>query len=291
MLAAGLCAGALLAHRAYRERDIAPFKVIVLAWGLVAFGWFVASLGSHDPVALAATTTPAAILAAIVLPEAVAAIRQADWRQARWLVPAAMVAAALAGAFVIQWARLGHTGDANEKVLVAGFVVLAFSCLGYVAASRDALPTLLVVAMAVAIIPLTAAGFGVTFGSQHELLPSPVSPDQARQLRAVILEQPAPSAGRKIVIYPSLERDITWPFRDSGKLVVASRVPEDATVAVWPAGSPAPDGFSALAGEWSLERLPSAPSFDFLKFVRWFTDRNSLPVSDVPVAVYIKVTQ
>jgi hypothetical protein len=206
------------------------------------------------------------------------------------VLSAAVVSLALAGAFLVQWARLGRVGDANEKLLVAGFLVLAASCLGYVAANRTALPTLLVAVFAVAVIPLMSGAFGVAAGSRHELLPSPSSPKQARELRAIALEYVATSPG-EIVVHSSLQQDITWPFRNSGTLLVATRVPDDASVIIWPAAVAAPTGYAPLAGDWNLELKPSAPPNDFLKALRWFTNRNSLPIAPTAVAVYVKETK
>ena len=94
-------------------------------------------------------------------------------------------------------------------------------------------------------------------------------------MRDAALETVAAQGG-SIVIHPDLESDVTWPFRDSGELVIASRLPDDARVVIWPAAAPAPEGFSPLSGNWQLLREPQAPVSDFLDYLRWFTDRNVL---------------
>ena len=290
LLALGLAAAGVVAWRAYRANSASSETMLLLIWPLVALGWFVTSGGSRNPVAVAGLTLPLAFLSGPLVAEACVAAWRADWRTARYLVPAALAALVLAMAFVMDWARLGKAGDANEQVLVMGFVLLALSCLGYVAATRAALPALLFVAAAGLSVPLVAGGFGTSFGSVNEPLPSPVSPSQLRDLRAIALEAAA-SGGGNIVIHPSLEEDITWAFRHSGTLIVASRVPETAAVVLWPAGAPRPGGYTPLAGDWTARYEPPIPSGDTLDYVRWFMNRNVLASKPASIAVYVKATE
>ncbi|MBA4180965.1 MAG: hypothetical protein C0506_10290, partial [Anaerolinea sp.] len=248
LLVVGIAAAGTACYRAYRAKAAPLETVLFLTWFLTAFAWFVTSAASQNPAALVGLTLPLALFSGPMLSEAVAAVWRAEWRVARYLVPAALFAFVLALSVAMDWARAGKAGGANEQVLVAGFVILGVSSLGYIAATRAALPALLVPVGLVLAVPLFAGAFGASFGSAQEPLPSPVSPSQLRDLRTIALETAAAQGGR-IVVHPSLERDITWGFRDSGTLVVASRVPETAAVVIWPAGLPRPEGYAPLAGD------------------------------------------
>ena len=286
-LAVGLASVATAAYRVYRTRSAATETVLLLTWALLATGWAVTSLNSHNPVALAGLTLPLALISGPMVASACVAVWKADWRIARFLVPAALFAFLLAFAFLMDWARLGKSRDINEQLLVAGFVILGISCLGYVASVRVALPALFVPAGVVLFVPMLAGAFGTAFGSTLEQLPAPVSPRQTRDLRDIALAT-AESSGGRIVVHPSLVNDITWGFRDSGTLVVASRVPETAAVVLWPVAMPRPDGYSPLAGDWLARQIPPTVAVEPLDYLRWFMHRNSGTARPVRMAVYVK---
>ena len=56
----------------------------------------------------------------------------------------------------------------------------------------------------------------------------------------------------EILVHADFEDEMTWPFRDSGEILLASQVPPDASVVIWPttvsascrpaAGSTSPGG-------------------------------------------------
>lgn len=290
MLVAGLAAAAVVCFRAYRANSASRETLVLLAWALVALAWLLASSQSQNPIALAALTLPMALLAGPAIAEAAIAIARADWQFARFLVPAASFAAALALAQCVGWARENKVGTGSEQILVAGLFLMALSALGYVAANRRALPTLLIPAAVAALFPLFAGTFGVALSSPHEQLPSPVSPSQARELRDIALDS-VRSNGGLVVIHPSFEQEITWPFRDSGTLVVASRVPGNATILVWPTAAPRPVGFAPVQGPWNLLQSPALPTQSPLQYLRWFTNRNSLAVSSSSASVYLREKQ
>jgi hypothetical protein len=119
-------------------------------------------------------------------------------------------------------------------------------------------------------------------------IPSPVSPLQARELRRLALARAAEGGGQ-IAVHATLEELITWPFRDSGTIVVAAGLPPGAAVLIWPADSPRPDGYDVLDGEWQLLRTLNSPADDgFLRYVKWLVDRNSTTVQPVRIAVYTR---
>ena len=290
ILAAGTAAAIVLVVRAHRGTSPTTESAVLLTWALLSFVWLLASSQSQNPVPLVALTLPLALLAGPALAESAGALARADWQMARFLVPGALFAVALAVAQSLRWARAEKVGDSGERVLVAGLLVLAVSALGYVAANRRALPTLLVPAMVVALFPLFAGTFGVAFSSPHEALPSPLSPSQSRELRTIALEAVQANGGL-FVVHPSLERDITWPFRDSGTLIISSRVPENASILIWPDTSPKPDGFNPVEGNWNLLQSPKLPTDSPLAYLRWFTNRNSLDITSAAASVYVREKQ
>ena len=290
ILLAGVAAAVVVALRAYRSRFASPETLVLLGWTAISLVWLLASSQSQNPVALAAVTLPLALLAGPAIAAAAAAAARADWQIARFLVPGAIFAATLALAQSLRWARADKAGEASERVLVAGLLVLALSALGYVAANRKALPTLLIPAVVAALFPLVAGTFGVALSSPHEALPSPLSPAQARELRGIALETVQANGGL-LVVHPSFEKDITWSFRDSGRLIAASRVPENASILIWPATAPRPEGFNRVEGNWNLLQSPKLPTETPLQYLRWFSNRNSLDVSSKAASVYVREKQ
>jgi len=209
----------------------------------------------------------------------------ADWRLARYLVPAAAAFLLFAIAIIIHWAQVDAVGGAQDRVMVglllggAGVAALA------VALERRAAPALLALGLGIAVFPVLAGALGVALSAEAEPIPSPVSPTQARELRDLAIAR-ATAGGGSIVIHPSLEADATWPFRESGDIMVASRAPADAAIVIWPAGLPAPEGMVPVAGAWSFARHHGAPD-GFLRYVKWYTHRNAAVSTSEPAAVYV----
>jgi hypothetical protein len=276
--------------RWFRWADVAERDLALLAWTAVAGAWFAAAAASESSVPVVALVLPLALLLGPALASAIGAMMEADWYYARVLVPGALGLMAIVAAVVVQWARDGHPGDAGEKLAVGGFTILALAIAALLAANRDSLPALLPVAVLVSLFPVISGATAVAFSAQHDFLASPFSPPQASELRDIALQTVAEKGGT-VVVHPQFTDDITWPFRDSGEMVVASRVPPQATVIVWPADLPAPEGVAALDGEWNVLRQVPAPSGGFLRHVRWFTDRNSLDIKRTPVAVYVRASE
>jgi hypothetical protein len=232
-------------------------------------------------------TAPLAILLGPQLVRALSATTGADWRLARILIPVAAVFVLLALANMVDWARSGEVGGGDEQFRVAAFCAVALGGLAIVASSRRSLPALLAPLGAVAVLVLLPGAFGVALAGEQEPLPSPLSTPQARDLRDIALQAALDNDGA-IVIHSSLREDATWPFRDSGDVVFASRVPPLAAVLVWPASAPRPDGFSVVEGNWALTREMDPPTSGFLDLLHWYVDRNTLAVSPAAVAVYTK---
>jgi hypothetical protein len=291
ILVAGVAAAGVAAWRMWGARSAQRDGLVLLAWAGIAALWFLASARSHTTVPLVALTTSLALIAGPALTEAAVAAWRADWVRARFYIPGAVLAFAIAVCWMLDWARDGRTGPGSDELLVAALCIAALSLLGLAASNRDARATVFAALLAVGVLPFLAGGLGVGLGSDGELIPSPNSPQLARLLRDTALATVAKQGG-EIVVHPDLENDITWPFRDSGTIVVASRVPADASFVVWPASAAAPgDGFSPLAGDWQLLRAPDVPLSGFLAYLKWFSDRNSLSITSEPVAVYVRATQ
>ena len=119
--------------------------------------------------------------------------------------------------------------------------------------SRRTAAALLLPAGVVASFMMISSASNVAFGGPNEPLPSPISTVQGREIRDIAIEARSAQGGL-IIIHADFEQEATWPFRDSGELVFASRVPPDASVVVWPITEPAPEGFAVLDGQWSRPR-------------------------------------
>ncbi len=290
VVAAGLAAAVLLGVRLRRRGAAKTHDLVLLAWAGVALLWLLVSGTAHSPAPVVALTLPLALLAGPALAEGVDAMVRADWRYARFLVPIALFAAAIALVFMLTWARNGQATDNGEKLLVTVLLLLALVALGAACWERRAVAALLAPALVIGVPLFVSAGMGVSFSSSGEPVPSPVSPVQARQLRDTAL-QLAHEHGGLIVVHERFAEEMTWPFRDSGDIVVASRVPGDASVVVWPKDLPRPDGYNAVDVSWNLLLEPDVPTDGFLAYLKWLSDRASLGRSEVPATVYVKASQ
>jgi hypothetical protein len=130
----------------------------------------------------------------------------------------------------------------------------------------------------------------VAFGGPNEPLPSPITTIQGAELRDIAL-QAREERGGLIVIHSNFREEMTWPFRDSGDIVLATSVGADATIVIWPSTEPVPEGFSVLDGQWGFLEIRHAPDGGFLDYLRWLSNRNSLRNTFVPVAVYQRTTE
>jgi len=281
---------AVVAHEAYAVAGgsrLDRARMDLLAWGAAAGLWLIAAIGSHDPVPLAALGLPLALVCGPAVARALSAARAADWTDARMGVPAIMAALAIAAAFALQWARAGRVGGTEEQLAVAGMAIVAVACVVWIGWERSSLPALAVPLAMVALLSAVASLSHVVFGSPQEPLTSPVSTLQAREIRDIAVEARSAQGGL-IVLHPSLERALTWPFRDSGEVVVASGSVPDAVVVIWPADAPPPDGFSPLDGRWAIAEERRGPEAGVLDYLRWLANRNTLAVGRQTVNVYLK---
>lgn len=283
ILGGAAAAGWMVARR--RREPIPREAAILLAWAAFAVAWWLPAATSRQLVPVVALTTPLALLAGPAAVRLFATMLRADWRLSRYLLPLLALLVAFALANVIDWARLGQVGPGGDRVYVALWVLLALAAVVVIAAQREAAPTLAAPLFAVAGLTLAAGVFGVALSGREAPIPSPNAPVQARELRDLALATAGERRG-PIVVHPDLQADATWPFRDSGNIIVASRVPLDAAFVVWPASLPAPEGMVAVQGQWALRRGVEPPTSGALAYFKWLIDRNSLEIISEPVAVY-----
>ena len=267
-----------------------PWLILVVGWTAAAAAWVAVGSQAHTVAAAAALTLPAAILVGIALNEALPAMLRADWSRARFLLPAALLAGLIATNFVIDWARMDRVGDFREESIVTLLCLVAVAAIAAVAMDRRGRPTLLAVALSVAMLPTLSGAFGIGLSSVDEPVPSPRATAQGRQLRDIALDTIARQGGI-ISIHPRIEAAATWPFRDSGDVEIASTPGAEATFVLWPAGLEPPAGFVPLEGTWALTESVRPPTRDFLRYLRWVTDRNTLVITPAGVNVYLKASQ
>ncbi|MGE5595629.1 MAG: hypothetical protein ACM3S1_06280, partial [Hyphomicrobiales bacterium] len=289
VLAGIASAAAVLAH-IQRGVAVDRARLVLVGWSVFSAAWFLAAATSQQSAPLVALTTPLALLTGPALASGLARVARADWRFARLLLPAAAAAALLGLANVVDWARRDDVGGANDQFFAAMWLVAALAALAYLLYLPRARPTLLVAGVAVGALVMVPGTFGVAIAADEEPLPSPVSPDQARDLRDTALGLAARDGGL-VVVHPDFDDEITWPFRDSGKIVIASRVPPDAAVLIWPADAPPPAGYNRVTGEWALVRRVEPPTDGVLPYLHWFVDRDTVTIKPEPIAVYSRASQ
>ncbi|MCC7363443.1 MAG: hypothetical protein IT303_03650 [Dehalococcoidia bacterium] len=276
-----------LAERAGGE-PLDRSRQILIAWAAFAAGWWLAAVGTGQAVPMVALSTPLALLIGPAAAHLLAAMWHADWRWARYLLPAAFAFAGLALAYVVDWARIERVGGTEDKLYVALWSLLMLAALALAGYYREARPTLAAPVFIVGAAMLVLGATGIVTSGREEPLPSPIAPAQARELRDLARET---AAGGLIVIHPDFEQDMTWPFRDSGDIVVASRVPPDAAFVIWPPNEPAPEGFGTVQGQWAFRRGVEPPTTGALAYFHWLIDRNTLDIIPEPVAVYSRTGQ
>ncbi|HEX6031298.1 MAG TPA: hypothetical protein VFY90_07685, partial [Tepidiformaceae bacterium] len=290
ILVGGLAAAGWRCYVALQSKELERDDEILLLWALFAFGWWVSSSQSHTSIPAAAMGLPMALLLGPALAGAIRAMAEADWRNARIVLPLVAGALAIVAFHVAAWADQDAMGGAGEQIVVAALVVASFVTLAVLAWDRASVPTVLAMAFPIGLVPLLAATSVVAFRAGESPLPSPTEAPQARNLRDVALEI-VQREGGQVVIHPDFAEQLTWPFRDSGNLVVASRVPQEAGVVIWPASAAPPDGFTALEGEWALTESVEPPTGDMFEFVRWYIDRYSLDIRPDTLVVYVRASE
>lgn len=285
-----VASAAWLTGAAYRDTADRRFRVTLLVWLGAAFGWLLSSFGEPNPLPLAAFSVPAALVAGPALARGFSVVLAADWTWARYLVPAATGALFIWLAFAMDWARGGATGPAHEQVAAWGMFLVALGCVALLVSNRASAPCAVVVIAPFLLFPHVAGVTGVAFGGPNEPMPSPISPVQAREIREIAVTARGEGDG-EIVVHPRFEPELAWPFRDSGDIIIATQPTLEAVVLVWPTDVPRPEGYAIVEGQWALLRERTGPDGDWLDYLRWYFNRNTLGVGSLPVAVYLRSSE
>jgi len=288
-VAGGVAAATWWLRRPAAERP-SPAIGFALLWAAAAGAWALASLNADTPAAGAALTLPLALASGPALAAALNAMWRADWSVARFMIPAGAVTLLIAGNWVIDWARFEEMGDTGSRIVVTGMLVSTAVALAPLAYFRPMRATLVAPALVLAAIPVLSGAFDAGLSANPDPLLSPRLAAQAGNLRTDMLREAAERGGQ-IVIHPSLEREITWAFRDSGALVIAAPPPLETAVLIWPANLPQPEGFLPLEGQWALTEAVHTPSDTLLDYLHWLIDRNSLAVTPERIAIYVRASE
>ena len=191
----------------------------------------------------------------------------------------------MAAMHAFSWAhgRLG-AGSATVALLLAlGSALLAGSLLR----ERPTRAAALLPAAAVAGLWLLSMTGRAVAPSWHEPLYSPIASPQSGTIRSIVLQL---GDEGPVVVHPELERLAVWPLRDVGSIVVASRPQPGDAVLIWPADAPPPDGFVPLEGRWTLAWSTELPG-GVRPFLRWLSDRNSLPRDGTEVRIFTRAAE
>lgn len=286
LLVGGAAAVAWLAVQLRGEgRSPTPMETLSLGVAGIAIVWFLVALPTHSPFPLGAATFASCLVLGPALARLAGRLMAMTWRRESWLLLLALALAAIVCYVLSDWARQGYVGGALERAILTLAGIVALTALILLATYRESLAVTLLAPVAVGGVLLLAGSSGIALSAAGEPLPGPTSPSSARAIRDVALS--ANTSQGSIVVHERYREALTWPFRDSGNVVLASSVPAGAGVVVWPADVPPPEGFVALDGRWVLERAIDGPD-DFLAFVHWFAERNSLGQRLEIVAVYVR---
>lgn len=290
LIAAAIVCATLSAWRWRDEPDdntsALPVGRLTLVWFAAGLAWFLIASGTQAEVPLVAATLPAAFVVAPWFQRAIDAALSVRWHA--WFALGVVVfTMALAAVVVVDWARFDRVGEAGEVARLVILGLAAVVSLGALALYAPARGVVIAPVVLLGGIVLMSGVTQVGFGADVEPFPSPQSPFQARVLSQSALDVLEEQDGL-LVVHESLREQVTWPFRETVSLTVASSVPEEAAVALLPAGQPPPDGMALLEGEWSLEHHVEQPTSGLLRYIRWFTDRKHTSVEPVAIDVYVR---
>tara|TARA_Y100000588_G_scaffold389776_1_gene493441 strand:- start:432 stop:1952 length:1521 start_codon:yes stop_codon:yes gene_type:complete len=291
LLIGGVIAGVwLLVTFRVEKRTPTAMESLCLGMTGVSLTWFLVALPSNSPFPLGAATLFSCFLLGPALSRALGFLMSVNWNSQRFQLPLVFGLAAI-GLFVLSnWAHEGRSGSADEWILLSIPIFLALVgvlslVFALVSRNREG-PLLALVSFVVAGGGLLITGAsGVLLSGSGEPLPGPISPSSARVIRDVAFT--ATDSRASVVVHEQYRDELTWTFRNSPTLTLASRVPLDANVVVWPLDAPPPEGFVALEGRWVIGQAFRAPD-GFLDLVRWFTERNTLRQDQELVAIYVR---
>lgn len=290
LLLVAVASAAWLAADVHRHALDRRWRLMLLVWLGASFAWLLSSFGEPNPLPLAAVGVPAALIVGPALARGATVVLAADWTWSRYLVPAAIGALLIWLAFAMDWARGGATGPAHEQVAAWGMFLVALGCVALMVSNRASAPCAVLVIAPFLVFPHVAGVSGVAFGGPNEPMPSPISPVQAREIRDIAVTARGDGDG-EIVVHSRFGPELAWPFRDSGDITIATQPTLDAVVLVWPTDAPRPEGYAIVEGQWALLRERTGPEGDWLDYLRWYFNRNTLGVGSLPVAVYLRASE
>lgn len=277
-------------YRGWRDDDRSGLELPLYTWFGAAMLWLIAASGSHDPSPLAAVAIPAALIIGLEVPGIVTMFQRVDWRYAAGVLGGMLLCLGVIEAYVVDWARVNRPGSTDDKLIVTGVAIAVLACFGLLFSSRRTFGAAVVPPAFVGALLLVSGASGVAFGGPNEPLPSPAATAQGDEIRTIV-QSARKEKGGQIVVHPSFEQSMTWALRDTSGVVVANRIPGDATAVVWPVTEAAPEGYAVVEGQWSFTEIRRGPDGGFLTYLRWLSNRNSLKNAAAPLAVYLKAGQ
>jgi len=290
IVVAGMVAGGFALYRLLSGDDEAEgsqMRILLLAWAGIALLWLVSSFGSHSTVSIVALSTPSAFLVGPGIVRAVNALVRADWQIARFVVPAVLFLGLFLATIGAGWVHNNDVPGALPIIIIAIIIIGGLGCWWWLRTTPEAAPALWVLPIVIGAFPFVSGALGVAFSGVGELVPSPTSPQQTRQLRDILLADLKQNGGQ-LVVHPSLWDDLTWPLRDSGTVVVSTRVPATAGAVIWPSDAAKPDGMNPLQGEWDILDAMPPPTGDISDYFQWFTNRGTVVATSEQVSVYVR---
>ncbi len=276
----------LTASDRLRGRQLTPAEPLLLLTFALSLLWLLVALPAYSPLPLTAATLPASLLLGPALARFADPLLNADWREARYLLPLAFGFAGVVAFTLSLWAPGYQDRDAFEVTLLVCAALGLLVVIARLASVRATRPLAAVPLLVVGVTLLLAGVSGVALSGNGEPLPGRVSPDSARHLRDTALQAAEQRGNGPIAVHASYREALTWPFRNSPDLLLVERVPPVAVVAIWPAYA-AVEGFVPLEGRWFLQCSFRAPD-SFLDYVHWLGERNSLARGAEAVAIYVR---
>lgn len=282
LAAGGLFYAAVIARRAMNGSPPPPILLLCAAWAAIGLAWLVASAAAHSPAPVLGLTLPCSILAAAGLVELIGMLRSESWQAARFVAPAGIVAGLIAITRGIRWARLDNLGTTSQRIQVIVLVFVVIGAVLWLLRRGESRPVLGIIAAAVGGLLVLSGTFGVGLSGSSELVLSPLSTVQARQLH----DRAVSEGVTRVAVHPRFEDDVTWPFRGIDEIVVTTQPQLTDGLVVWPADQAGPDGFSPIEGTWRLISEVTPPTRDGLTFIKWLSDRNNIAITGTTIAVY-----
>ena len=254
---------AFLARHAATGGKLEDREALLLAWFVVAAGWALAAAQSHSTAAAVGVTPPGSATRRLRRSRrAIPAMFGANWRLARYLLPAAAAAALVAINYTIDWARLERVGNGGERrpvILLSAAVLLAAwasSPRTGVRGRRCSRPALVVGILA------DAPGGLRHRPERHRRAGAIPAVDRAgRQIRDIALETIAEQPAARFRFTRSSPRRSPGPSATVAPSRSHLAPSASATIVIWPAGIADAGRLCARwQGTWAFEESVTPPT-------------------------------